>query len=189
MGLFQYFADKKAAKLEEEAAQRQRQASQEQALAARRAAEAAAYSADSADLKARLKQSPLMDALMAQLEKEHPWVFCRQGSDDFGSRYFEFTEDTIHIEVYTYREVEDVRYDKFGLVHYDTRFEKIELAQVTYSYTKSGYAPLSSYKSLSTSTVLHHWKQEWIARMKERIPQIKFSDDSYTLPVPTKQAF
>ena len=178
-------------KEERAAEEAERQAEQKRKEEERKAEEAqkeAQRKVDLDELKEKLKQSPLMAALMLQLESE-PWTLARQSGDDYGRRDFEFTPDGLSIIYSDFYQVEKEWYDKIGLVHYDTEWKKKIVAQVAYSYTKSGYAPLSAYKSIPAEDVLTYWKFEWEDRMKKRVPGIRINYDYYKLPAPTKQAF
>ena len=163
-----------------------REAEQHQRILAENAAQRAA---DFAELVERLKKSSLMDALMLQLECD-PWVFTRQGLDDDGFRHVSFSVDGFSITQSRMCPKESTRIGKYGIVHYETTWEKEIVNQVAYSYIKSGYAPLSSYKSLSVNDVLFCWQEEWKNRMKKRVSGINVSGfERYILPMPTEQAF
>ncbi len=140
------------------------------------------------ELREKIKNSPLMAGLMLELQKES-WILCKQDASETGRREFAFSADGIQIEWTQIREETHESYNRLGMVRYDSEWIRDSIAKIAYSYTKSGYAPLGAYKSLSANDVLHYWREEWENRMKELVPGISIAWDHYYLPTPSRNAF
>ena len=139
----------------------------------------------------KLSQVPLLDMLIENiLSKEEPWILQCQSYYDNCQRVVTIEPDGFEIKWSGTHSEEYIGDD--GQLHY----KKIEdmYGHIGYSYTKSGYLPLHSYKydngskELSTVRVCYLWASIIRERMMAEMPQCKFGEVnesavfSYTVP-------
>ena len=141
----------------------------------------------------KLSQIPLLDLLIENvlLEDEDPWITMGQGYYDNCKRVVKIGPDSFEIEWSNYHDEAYIGND--GQRH-TQKVEEVH-GHVGYSYTKSGYLPLHSYKydngnkEVPTDRVCYLWASIIRERMMEKMPQCKFGEvndnASFTYTVPS----
>lgn len=139
----------------------------------------------------KLSQVPLLDLLIENiLLEEEAWILQCQSYYDDRCRVVKIEPDGCEIKWFDARR--EVRMGSDGHTYRET-VEDIH-GRVGYSYTKSGYLPLHSYrydngdKEIPTDRICCLWASVVRERMMARMPQCKFGNVdekatfSYTVP-------
>lgn len=140
----------------------------------------------------KLSQVPLLDLLIENVlnNEEEPWILKRQSYYDDGRRVVTIEPDGFEIKWSDSHTEEYIGND--GQRHYNS-VEDVH-GRVGYSYTKSGYLPLHSYrydngkKEVSANRVCCLWASIIRERMMAKMPQCRFGEVndsaffSYTVP-------
>ena len=186
MGFFDDMKKKSAEKKAREAQERERQAQE-------RERKEKLVRDVKIELREKMAASPVINMIFTELAGEE-FAFCRQGTEDDGRRRVILSADIFEVKWAKVRQ-EYVGSNSLGIAK--TEPVEVIFGRAAYSYTKSGYAPLSAYQSRGVTIPQHEVIQLWTVeiqnRFKQMIPKCSFEGTKngffYTLPQPERQMF
>lgn len=197
MGIKDFFAKQKEKAAQEQAAREQRQAAERERKAEEQRMLNEKTAATEKELRTRMSASPILDMIINELTKE-AWAWNRQGVEDDGVRTVALTADIFEVK-WSYGRMEQrfLGSNKLGLPIVEEEWVEDVYERVAYSYTKSGYAPLTSFTGqvvIPLERVIQLWGEEVQGRIRKQIPNCYFNKTekpgfTYKLPEPNRSLF